>query len=144
MFSESTHTIQAPLPSKLSGRSKKRWRCQQEELFPLMEKEACACSEFHTKPQGPWSPCLLSPAKNIAGHPFIQGVSHQGQKTVQDWRAQRKNSECGHGKRYRALACLDHLGKLVDPNLCSSPGNVLFNLYSICCISQCIYKCISK
>uniref|UniRef100_A0A672S4D2 Thrombospondin type-1 domain-containing protein 7A n=1 Tax=Sinocyclocheilus grahami TaxID=75366 RepID=A0A672S4D2_SINGR len=106
----------------LIGRSKKRWRCQQEEAFPLLEKEACPCSEFHTQAQGPWSPCLLSPAKNIAGHPFIQGVSHQGQKAVQDWRAQRKYSECGHGKRYRALACLDHLGRLVEPALCRSPG----------------------
>ncbi|KAK2874094.1 hypothetical protein Q8A67_021247 [Cirrhinus molitorella] len=106
----------------LIGRSKKRWRCQQEESFPLLEKEACPCSEFHTQPQGPWSPCLLSPAKNTAGHPFIQGVSHQGQKAVQDWRAQRKNSECGHGKHYRALACLDHLGRLVEPAFCSSPG----------------------
>uniref|UniRef100_A0A672KE66 Thrombospondin type-1 domain-containing protein 7B-like n=1 Tax=Sinocyclocheilus grahami TaxID=75366 RepID=A0A672KE66_SINGR len=91
----------------LIGRSKKHWRCQQEESFPLMEKEACPCSEYHTQPQGPWSPCLLSPAKNIAGHPFIQG---------------RKNSECGHGKRFRALACLDHMGRLVEPALCSSPG----------------------
>ncbi|XP_016380716.1 thrombospondin type-1 domain-containing protein 7B-like [Sinocyclocheilus rhinocerous] len=106
----------------LIGRSKKRWRCQQEETFPLLEKEACPCSEFHTQAQGPWSPCLVSPAKNIAGHPFIQGVSHQGQKAVQDWRAQRKYSECGHGKRYRALACLDHLGRLVEPALCRSPG----------------------
>uniref|UniRef100_A0A673GL56 Thrombospondin type-1 domain-containing protein 7A n=1 Tax=Sinocyclocheilus rhinocerous TaxID=307959 RepID=A0A673GL56_9TELE len=91
----------------LIGRSMKHWRCQQEESFPLLEKEACPCSEFHTQPQGPWSPCLLSPAKNIAGHPFIQG---------------RKNSECGHGKRFRALACLDHMGRLVEPALCSSPG----------------------
>uniref|UniRef100_A0A8C1Y6H1 Thrombospondin, type I, domain containing 7Bb n=1 Tax=Cyprinus carpio TaxID=7962 RepID=A0A8C1Y6H1_CYPCA len=106
----------------LIGRSKKRWRCQQEESFPLLEKEACPCSEFHTQPQGPWSPCLLSPAKNIAGHPFIQGVFHQSQKAVQGWRAQRKNSECGHGKRFRALACLDHMGRLVEPALCSSPG----------------------
>uniref|UniRef100_A0A8C2JGW2 Thrombospondin type-1 domain-containing protein 7A n=1 Tax=Cyprinus carpio TaxID=7962 RepID=A0A8C2JGW2_CYPCA len=96
----------------LIGRSKKRWRCQQEETFPLLEKETCPCSEFHTQAQGPWSPCLLSPAKNIAGHPFIQGVSLQGQK----------NSECGHGKRYRALVCLDHLGRLVEPALCKSPG----------------------
>ncbi len=125
MFSESTRTIQGPLLFKLSGRSKKRWRCQQEDSFPLLEKEACPCSEFHTQPQGPWSPCLLLPAKNIAGPPFIQGVSHQSQQAVQGWRPQRKNSECGHGKRFRALACLDPMKRLVEPALCSSPGDAL-------------------
>nr|XP_055040560.1 thrombospondin type-1 domain-containing protein 7B isoform X1 [Misgurnus anguillicaudatus]XP_055040561.1 thrombospondin type-1 domain-containing protein 7B isoform X1 [Misgurnus anguillicaudatus]XP_055040562.1 thrombospondin type-1 domain-containing protein 7B isoform X1 [Misgurnus anguillicaudatus]XP_055040563.1 thrombospondin type-1 domain-containing protein 7B isoform X1 [Misgurnus anguillicaudatus] len=106
----------------LIGRSKKRWRCQQKELFPLQEKEACPCSEFYTQPQGPWSPCLLHPIKHQAWHPFLQGVYQEGQKAVQDWQAQRKKSECGAGKRYRALACLDHKGRLVEPHLCSSSG----------------------
>ncbi|KAA0707575.1 Thrombospondin type-1 domain-containing protein 7B [Triplophysa tibetana] len=106
----------------LIGRSKKRWRCQQQELFPLQEKEACACSEFYAKPCGPWSPCLLPPTANQAEHPFIRAVYQQGQKAVQDWRVQRKNSECGPGKRYRAIACLDHQGRLVEPDHCSSSG----------------------
>lgn len=115
------------LSLKLSGRSKKRWRCQQPELFPLQEKEACSCSEFHAQPRGPWSPCLLPPTTNQAEHPFIRAVYQQGQK---DWRVQRKNSECGSGKRYRALACLDHQGRLVEPDHCSSSGDLcLISLY---------------
>ncbi|XP_051957566.1 thrombospondin type-1 domain-containing protein 7B [Xyrauchen texanus] len=100
----------------LIGRGKKRWRCQQEELFPVLEKEACPCDEFHSQSQGVWSACLLTPAENKALRPLVQGAYQR------DWQTHRRRSECGHGKRYRALACLDHQGRLVEPALCNSPG----------------------
>ncbi|XP_062384557.1 thrombospondin type-1 domain-containing protein 7B-like [Sardina pilchardus] len=97
----------------LIGRSKKRMRCQQESLYPLEEREPCPCSEFRAQPQGSWSPCLLPGLSGrTAWHLGLPGRP----------RAQGEGRECGQGWRYRALACLDHRGQLVEPTLCASSG----------------------
>ncbi|TRY88052.1 hypothetical protein DNTS_000037 [Danionella cerebrum] len=116
----------------LIGRSKKRWRCQQEEMFPLLEQELCPCSEFHSRPVGAWSACLFPSAESVGGQAFMQGVWRQNQGALQAWHLQRRNRECGHGKRYRALACLDHLERLVDPTLCRSPGYEQESCHVLC------------
>ncbi|MFT7818109.1 thrombospondin type-1 domain-containing protein 7B-like [Arapaima gigas] len=88
----------------LTGRSKKQLKCQKSELYPLVEAEPCPCEEFRTEPQGNWSSCVL---------PESQG-----------WRAQRETRECGQGLRFRAAACTDQDGRLVDPALCGGSGYV--------------------
>ncbi|XP_076158659.1 thrombospondin type-1 domain-containing protein 7B [Alosa pseudoharengus] len=108
----------------LIGRSsKKRVRCQQESLYPLKEREPCPCSEFRAQPQGSWSPCLLPGlSERTAWHLGLPGRP-QGLDGVLRWRpAQGEGKECGQGWRYRALACLDHRGQLVEPTLCASSG----------------------
>ncbi|XP_061090823.1 thrombospondin type-1 domain-containing protein 7B-like [Conger conger] len=94
----------------LTGRSKKREKCQRMELYPLMETEACPCAEFLSQPYGNWSDCILHDAQM---HSPLQG-----------WRVFREAKECGQGIRYRALACLDQEDQLVDPTFCSSTGYV--------------------
>nr|XP_023677065.1 thrombospondin type-1 domain-containing protein 7B-like isoform X1 [Paramormyrops kingsleyae] len=86
----------------LTGRSKKREKCQNSDLYPLVEKEPCPCVEMLSQPYGNWSSCIL---------PESHG-----------WRAPRDSRECGQGLRLRAVSCVDHEGRLVDPALCNSTG----------------------
>ncbi|MEQ2248502.1 Thrombospondin type-1 domain-containing protein 7B [Ilyodon furcidens] len=37
----------------------------------------------------------------------------------------REIKECGQGLRYRAVACIDHLGHLVNPALCIDSGYIV-------------------
>uniref|UniRef100_A0AAY4ECW1 Thrombospondin type-1 domain-containing protein 7A n=1 Tax=Denticeps clupeoides TaxID=299321 RepID=A0AAY4ECW1_9TELE len=94
----------------LVGRSRKRERCQREDLFPLVETEACPCDVFLSQPYGNWSSCVLPEAP-------APGALHS-------WRARREGKECGQGLRHRALACMDQAGRLVSPDLCSESGLV--------------------
>ncbi|KAM9461440.1 thrombospondin type-1 domain-containing protein 7B [Clarias gariepinus] len=103
----------------LIGRSKKWWRCQQETL---VEREACPCSKYHIQVHGPWSPCLLPELHQSAGYPFTKRRSLLVQRITQSWRMHAEGKECGQGLRYRALACLDHDERLVNPALCNSSG----------------------
>ncbi|KAI4900579.1 hypothetical protein NFI96_017260 [Prochilodus magdalenae] len=100
----------------LIGRSKKRWRCQREAL---VEREACLCSEFHLRVHGSWSPCLLPQQHHQAGFTLTRRGYHQNH---QGWRTEKEGKECGQGWRYRAQACLDHQGELVDSTHCNSSG----------------------
>lgn len=104
------------------GRSKKWWRCQQETL---VEREACPCSKFHIQVYGPWSPCLLPELHQPVGYPFTKKGSHLVQRITQAWRRHGEGKECGQGWRYRALACLDHHERLVNPTLCNTSGETL-------------------
>ncbi len=88
-----------------SGRSRKQVRCQREDLYPLVESEPCPCEEFVSQPYGNWSSCILS------------------ETPAQGWRGRREARDCGHGLRYRAVACLDHQAHLVSLDLCSESGS---------------------
>uniref|UniRef100_A0A665UXM7 Thrombospondin type-1 domain-containing protein 7A n=1 Tax=Echeneis naucrates TaxID=173247 RepID=A0A665UXM7_ECHNA len=92
----------------LTGRSKKRELCLNEELYPLEETEACPCDEFLSQPSGNWSACIL-PDPSVSG-------------SLQGWMSHREIKECGKGLRYRAVACIDQQGRLVDPLLCTNTG----------------------
>lgn len=100
----------------ISGRSRKQDRCQREDLYPLVESEPCPCEEFVSQPYGNWSSCILLETP-------VQG-------SLQGWRGRREVRDCGHGLRYRAVACLDHEAHLVSPDLCSESGlNLLISIF---------------
>ncbi|XP_024919574.1 thrombospondin type-1 domain-containing protein 7B [Cynoglossus semilaevis] len=92
----------------LTGRSKKKEQCLKEEQFPLEESQACPCEEYLSQPCGNWSACLL-PAHSLSD-------------SVQGWMNPREVKECGQGLRYRAVACVDLRGHLVEPSLCTDTG----------------------
>ncbi|XP_019738101.1 thrombospondin type-1 domain-containing protein 7B isoform X2 [Hippocampus comes] len=92
----------------LTGRSKKKVQCLDEALYPLEEKEACPCEEYLSQPFGNWSDCILR-------EPSTPGLLHS-------WMSQQEVKECGQGLRYRAVACVDQQGRLVEPTLCTDTG----------------------
>uniref|UniRef100_A0A674ML26 Thrombospondin type-1 domain-containing protein 7A n=1 Tax=Takifugu rubripes TaxID=31033 RepID=A0A674ML26_TAKRU len=89
----------------LTGRSKKKDHCLNVELE---QTETCPCDEVLSQPYGNWSACIL-PDPSAAG-------------ALKGWTSQREIKECGQGVRYRAVACVDQRGRLVDPTLCTDTG----------------------
>lgn len=107
-----------PLSVFSSGRSKKKEHCLNKELYPLEETETCPCDEFLSQPYGNWSACIL-PDPSTPG-------------SLKGWTRRREIKECGQGVRYRAVACIDRQGHLVDPALCTECGKTLRNMFSLC------------
>ncbi|XP_005519659.1 PREDICTED: thrombospondin type-1 domain-containing protein 7B [Pseudopodoces humilis] len=93
----------------LTGRSRKRDKCQNTEVYPQVETEPCPCEAFTSQPHGNWSDCIIrgGPSELQLGMP-AQGVAR----------------ECGQGVRLRAIACYDKTGRLVEPSRCSSSGYI--------------------
>lgn len=90
-----------------TGRSRKRDKCQNTEVYPQVETEPCPCEVFTSQPHGNWSDCI------------IQGAAPQLQLGMP---SQGVAKECGQGVRLRAIACYDSTGRLVEPSHCSSSG----------------------
>ncbi|NWI10449.1 THS7B protein, partial [Crypturellus soui] len=91
----------------LTGRSRKRDKCQDTEVYPQVETEPCPCETFTSQPHGNWSDCIIE-----GGQPELQlGMRLHG-----------GTRECGKGVRLRAIACYDKTGRLVEPSHCSSSG----------------------
>lgn len=99
----------------LSGRSKKKDHCLNEKLYPLEETETCPCDEFLSQPYGNWSACIL-PDPSAPG-------------SLKGWMSHREVKECGQGLRYRAVACIDQQGHLVNPTLCTDSGRTKYKLW---------------
>ncbi|XP_063257059.1 thrombospondin type-1 domain-containing protein 7B [Prinia subflava] len=93
----------------LTGRSRKRDKCQNTEVYPQVETEPCPCEAFTSQPHGNWSDCV------------IRGAPAQPQPGVP---AQGAARECGQGVRLRAIACYDQAGRLVEPSHCSASGYI--------------------
>ncbi|NXX44406.1 THS7B protein, partial [Tricholaema leucomelas] len=93
----------------LTGRSRKRDKCQNTELYPQVETELCPCEVFTSQPHGNWSDCILGEGTS---EPQLGARSHRAAK------------ECGEGVRLRAIACYDKAGRLVEPSHCSSSGYI--------------------
>ncbi|NXO34104.1 THS7B protein, partial [Locustella ochotensis] len=93
----------------LTGRSRKRDKCQNTEVYPQVETEPCPCEAFTSQPHGNWSDCIIraGPSELQLGMPW-QGVPR----------------ECGQGVRLRAIACYDRSGRLVEPSRCSASGYI--------------------
>lgn len=98
----------------LSGRSKKKDHCLNEKFYPLEETETCPCDEFLSQPYGNWSACILP-------DPAAPG-------SLKGWMSHREVKECGQGLRYRAVACIDQQGHLVNPTLCTDSGRTNYKL----------------
>ncbi|CAL8389300.1 unnamed protein product [Gadus morhua 'NCC'] len=92
-----------------SGRSKKKDRCLKETAFPLAETEDCPCDDFLSQPHGNWSACVLPVPTAPPG-------------ALRGWGRYNRRKECGPGLRFKALACVDRSGRLVDPTLCTHSG----------------------
>ena len=95
--------------SALPGRSKKKDRCLKETAFPLAETEDCPCDDFLSQPHGNWSACVLPVPTAPPG-------------ALRGWGRYHRRKECGPGLRFKALACVDRSGRLVDPTLCTHSG----------------------
>ncbi|CAL8267595.1 unnamed protein product [Lota lota] len=93
----------------LTGRSKKKERCLKEAAFPLVETEDCPCNDFLSQPHGNWSACVLPAPAAPPG-------------ALRGWSRYHRRKECGQGLRFKALACVDRRGHLVDPKLCTHSG----------------------
>ncbi|POI36229.1 hypothetical protein CIB84_000018 [Bambusicola thoracicus] len=96
----------------LTGRSRKRDKCQNTEVYPQVETELCPCEVFTSQPHGNWSDCIIGGGKLE----LQQGVQSHGD-----------TKECGEGVRLRAIACYDKAGRLVEPSRCSSSGWATFS-----------------
>uniref|UniRef100_A0A8C8B6D5 Thrombospondin type-1 domain-containing protein 7A n=1 Tax=Otus sunia TaxID=257818 RepID=A0A8C8B6D5_9STRI len=93
----------------LTGRSRKRDKCQNTEVYPQVETELCPCEVFTSQPHGNWSDCIIGGGTS---EPQLGMRSHRDAK------------ECGEGVRLRAIACYDRTGRLVEPSRCSSSGYI--------------------
>ncbi|XP_026503553.1 thrombospondin type-1 domain-containing protein 7B [Terrapene carolina triunguis] len=105
----------------LTGRSRKRDKCQNTVVYPQVETEACPCETFITQPHGNWSDCIIAEGKTE----LQLGTRFQGE-----------TKQCGEGVRLRAIACYDKTGKLVEPSYCSSSGYIEES-----CVIPCPFDC---
>lgn len=77
----------------------------------MEETKACPCDEFLSQPYGNWSACILP-------NPLVF-------ESLQGWMVHREVKECGRGVRYRAVACIDQRGHLVNPTFCTDTGKTM-------------------
>uniref|UniRef100_A0A6I8REG7 Thrombospondin type 1 domain-containing 7A n=1 Tax=Xenopus tropicalis TaxID=8364 RepID=A0A6I8REG7_XENTR len=93
----------------LLGKSKKKDKCKNAQLYPVIETQFCPCDKYSAQPVGNWSDCILPEGKVEA----LLGVKVQGDI-----------KECGQGYRYQAMACYDQNGRLVETSRCNSHGYI--------------------
>lgn len=94
-----------------TGKSKKKEKCKNSHLYPLIETQYCPCDKYNAQPVGNWSDCILPEGKAEV----LLGMKVQGDI-----------KECGQGYRYQAMACYDQNGRLVETSRCNSHGNPFF------------------
>ncbi|XP_043922684.1 thrombospondin type-1 domain-containing protein 7A isoform X2 [Protopterus annectens] len=93
----------------LAGKSKKRERCKNTQVYPLVETQFCPCNKYTAQPVGNWSDCILPEGKVEV----MLGMKVQGDI-----------KECGQGYRYQAMACYDQDNRLVETSRCNSHGYI--------------------
>lgn len=93
-----------PFPT---GKSKKRDKCKNSQMYPLIENQFCPCDKYSAQPVGNWSDCILPEGKVEV----LLGMKVQGDI-----------KECGQGYRYQAMACYDQNSRLVETSRCNSHG----------------------
>ncbi|ELK12543.1 Thrombospondin type-1 domain-containing protein 7A [Pteropus alecto] len=91
------------------GKSKKKEKCKNSHLYPLIETQYCPCDKYNAQPVGNWSDCILPEGKAEV----LLGMKVQGDI-----------KECGQGYRYQAMACYDQNGRLVETSRCNSHGYI--------------------
>uniref|UniRef100_H2ZWX4 Thrombospondin type 1 domain containing 7A n=1 Tax=Latimeria chalumnae TaxID=7897 RepID=H2ZWX4_LATCH len=92
----------------LVGKSKKKDKCKNNQLFPLIETQFCPCDKYNAQPVGNWSDCILPEGKVEV----LLGMKVQGDI-----------KECGQGYRYQAMACYSE-NRLVETARCNSHGYI--------------------
>ncbi|XP_026533553.1 thrombospondin type-1 domain-containing protein 7A isoform X1 [Notechis scutatus] len=93
----------------LIGKSKKKEKCKNPQLYPLIETQFCQCDKYNAQPVGNWSDCILPEGKVD----ILMGMKVQGDI-----------KECGQGYRYQAMACYDQSSRLVETSRCNSHGYI--------------------
>ncbi|XP_041421849.1 thrombospondin type-1 domain-containing protein 7A isoform X2 [Xenopus laevis] len=93
----------------LLGKSKKKDKCKNAQLYPVIETQFCPCDKYSAQPVGNWSDCILPEGKVEA----LLGIKVQGEI-----------KECGQGYRYQAMACYDQNSRLVETSRCNSHGYI--------------------
>ncbi|XP_075443351.1 thrombospondin type-1 domain-containing protein 7A [Ascaphus truei] len=93
----------------LLGKSKKKDKCKNTQLYPLIETQFCPCDKYTAQPVGNWSDCILPEGKVEV----LLGMKVQGDI-----------KECGQGYRYQAMACYDQNSRLVETSRCNSHGYI--------------------
>ncbi|XP_042638425.1 thrombospondin type-1 domain-containing protein 7B [Orycteropus afer afer] len=106
---------------QLTGKSRKKEKCQDADLYPLVEMELCPCDVFISQPYGNWSDCILPEGRR---------------ETQRGLLVQRDTKECGEGVRFQAIVCFDKNGRPVDPSHCSSSGYIQEE-----CVIPCPFDC---
>ncbi|KAK6491401.1 thrombospondin type-1 domain-containing protein 7A-like [Huso huso] len=93
----------------LVGKSKKREKCRNNQMFPLTETQYCPCDKYNAQPVGNWSDCILPDGK-------VEGIL--GMKVLGDIK------ECGQGYRSQAMVCYDQNNRIVETSRCNSHGYI--------------------
>ncbi|KAB0345290.1 hypothetical protein FD754_022216, partial [Muntiacus muntjak] len=105
------------------GKSKKKEKCKNSHLYPLIETQYCPCDKYNAQPVGNWSDCILPEGRAEV----LLGGKVQGD-----------SKECGQGYRYQAMACYDQNGRLVETSRCNSHDPCVFQVYEVVpCHSDC-------
>lgn len=102
----------------LVGKSKKKDKCRNSQLYPLIENQFCPCDKYSAQSVGNWSDCILPEGKTEV----LLGMKVQGDV-----------KECGQGYRYQAMACYDQNNRLVETSRCNSHGiykPIFFHLFT--------------
>nr|XP_043890586.1 thrombospondin type-1 domain-containing protein 7A-like isoform X7 [Solea senegalensis] len=94
----------------LIGRSKKKDKCKNTQMYPLSETQYCPCDKYNAQPVGNWSDCILPEGGRAES---VLGLKVQGDV-----------KECGQGYRYQAMACYDQDNRLVETSRCNSHGYI--------------------
>uniref|UniRef100_A0A665WCK4 Thrombospondin type-1 domain-containing protein 7A n=1 Tax=Echeneis naucrates TaxID=173247 RepID=A0A665WCK4_ECHNA len=94
----------------LMGRTKKRYQCKNNQVYPLSETQYCPCNKYNAQPVGNWSDCILLEGSRMEG-PL--GMKVQGDV-----------KECGQGYRYQAMVCYDQDNRVVESSRCNSHGYI--------------------
>ncbi|XP_037532443.1 thrombospondin type-1 domain-containing protein 7A [Nematolebias whitei] len=94
----------------LIGRSKKKDKCKNTQMYPLSETQYCPCDKYNAQPVGKWSDCILPEGGRVE--------STMGMKVQGDIK------ECGQGYRYQAMVCYDQDNRLVETSRCNSQGYI--------------------
>ncbi|XP_070537085.1 thrombospondin type-1 domain-containing protein 7A-like isoform X2 [Ptychodera flava] len=114
---------------KLIGSSRRREECQNNKLFPVIESQSCTCPNYTQVTVGNWSDCIL-PFKKIKNH---------RQNTPKG----ALNIECGEGKRYQRVICINSYNQeIVSNSLCSqSEDDISIEFIEETCNVACPVDC---
>ncbi|XP_030226245.1 thrombospondin, type I, domain containing 7Ab [Gadus morhua] len=109
----------------LIGRSKKKDRCKNGQMYPQSETQYCPCDKYNAQPVGEWSDCILAGAAAAAAAAGAGAGAGGRPERLPGLRVQAEVRECGQGYRYQAMVCYDQDGRLVETSRCNSHAGEL-------------------